>query len=88
MMRESQRVLMFAGLAAAIALGGCASTPEMDEIRAMAEEARKEAAEAQQAAERAQARADKAQATADKAMKAADETNQKIDRMFKKSMYK
>ena len=90
-----QRGLLLGGLAAALLLGACASTPELEEVRAMAQEAKNSAAEAQQAAQRAQSTADEAQATANGAMKAAkqagrccSDTNEKIDRMFKKTMYK
>ncbi len=82
-------------LAAALLLGACVATPEFEEVRTMAQQAENRAAEAQEAAQRAQSSADEAQATADAAMKAArqasrccSDINEKIDRMFKKSMYK
>jgi murein lipoprotein len=77
------------------ALAGCASTSEMDSLRAevrqanetaqsaaaTAEAARKEAAAASADAAEAKAMAQDAKATA-------METDSKIDRMFKKAMYK
>jgi murein lipoprotein len=82
-------------LAAIAGLAGCASTSEMDKLRseisqandtaqsasATADAARKEAAAASALASEAKATADDAKATS-------DATNEKIDRMFKKSMYK
>jgi outer membrane PBP1 activator LpoA protein len=66
--------VVIAGVAAALLATGCATTSQLDEVRAMAQ---------------------KAQQTADMAMQRADAANQccqnnteKLDRMFKKSMYK
>lgn len=96
MSSRSSRKTQAAMLASMIGLGaGCAATPEIEPMRAMVEEAKQEAAEARAAAAQAQSRADKAQATADEALRAAEsaakccrDTNEKIDRMFKRSMYK
>jgi len=68
-------------------LFGCATTQqkemrsEIDEIRAIAEQAAADAASAQ-------ARADAAMDAAASAKSQSDETEAKIDRMFKKAMYK
>lgn len=84
-----------AALAGLMALTGCASTGDLDALRseirqandtaqsaaATADAARKEAAAAS-------ATAADAKATADEAKASADATAEKIDRMFKKSMYK
>jgi len=74
-------------LVASALLFGCASTQqkemrsELDEIRAIAQQAASDAAAAQ-------ARADAAMDTASSAKAQSDETEAKIDRMFKKAMYK
>ncbi len=60
---------------------GCASTKQLDEVRAIAEEAQRTAAEAKAIADAAAA--DAAQANQRAAM-----TDEKIDRMFKQSMMK
>jgi len=75
MYREFRSVAL-AGLAAlgAVMMTGCASTSEIAEIRAMAEDAK--------------ATADKALQRAEEANTCCNNTNEKIDRMFKKSMYK
>ena len=69
---------------------GCATTQQQDlaEIRAMAEKAAADAAAANQAAAAAQSRADAAMEAASRAESKSAETEAKIDRMFKKAMYK
>ena len=78
-------------------LGGCASVSkeEFEAVRANANKAAADAAAAKTAADGAAAAAAKAQSTADAAKSTADaanaccqDTQTKIDRMFKKSMYK
>ncbi len=92
--RNLGRTARFAVLASVIGLGGgCATTPEAntpeaESLRAMVEEAKQAAAEARAAAEQAQATADKALRTAEGANRCCQDTNEKIDRMFKRSMYK
>lgn len=78
-------VLVLGGL-----LFGCASVQrsELDEVRAMAEQAAADAAAAQQAAAAAQARADEAMAVADDANAKSADTEARIDQVFKKAMYK
>ena len=87
------RTLKVTTLAALIGLtAGCANNSELTK----SVEAAKAAAEsAQQTAEAAKSAADRAQQTADQALQSAGEanaccqqTNEKIDRMFKKSMEK
>ena len=82
-------------LAATGLLFGCATTAEeqrlrseLDEVRAIAERAAADAAAANRAASAAQSRADAAMATAADARAQSAETEAKIDRMFKKAMYK
>lgn len=69
---------------------GCATTQQADlaEVRAIAEQAMADAAAAKQAAADAQASADAAMDTAASANAQSQETEAKIDRMFKKAMYK
>lgn len=69
---------------------GCATTQQQDlaEIRAIAEKAAADAVAANQAAAAAQSRADAAMDTAASAKAQSAETEAKIDRMFKKAMYK
>ena len=74
-------------LAASGLLFGCATTEqqnlrsELDQVRAIAEQAAADAAAAQ-------ARADAAMDTASSAKAQSEQTEAKIDRMFKKAMYK
>ncbi len=92
--RNFGKTARFAVLASIIGLGGgCATTSETnssdaESLQAMVEEAKQAAAEAQAAAERAQATADKALRTAEGANRCCQDTNEKIDRIFKRSMYK
>lgn len=74
-------------VAASALLFGCATAQqpdvsgEIDQVRAIAEQAAADAAAAKAAAAAAQASADAAKAQS-------EETEAKIDRMFKKAMYK
>lgn len=93
-----------AGIAAVVlvAASGCVSQETVDEIRATAEKAVQDAAAAKaaadsaaSAAQSAKSAADSAQSAANQALQAAqagqaccDATNEKIDRMFKKSVSK
>lgn len=73
---------------------GCATTgqqevrSELDEVRALAEQAAADAAAAREAAAAAQATANEALDTAAGARAQSEQTEAKIDRMFKKAMYK
>jgi murein lipoprotein len=76
-------------------LGGCASSSDVKTLRddvtaarAEASAAKAEAAAASQAAARAEAMASDAMNTANAAKASSEETETKIDRMFKKAMYK
>lgn len=78
-----------AAIALSVALmGGCATTDQINAIKAQAEQAQTTAQAAKSTADQANQKADEAlqQSAANK--KAIDETNEKINRMFKKSMYK
>lgn len=83
-------------------LAGCVSTSELAEVRALAEQANTNAGHAQETADRALSVADQASQRVDDAVAAANaasakaeaaeasanNVNEKIDRMFKKSMLK
>lgn len=77
--------LMLSGL-----MVGCATTQQQDlaEVRAIAEKAAADAAAASQSAAAAQSRADAAMDAAASAKAQSAETEEKVDRMFKKAMYK
>lgn len=60
---------------------GCATTKDLEEVRAIAEDA-------QQTANEAKAMAADASASADEANRRTMETDQKIDEMFRKTMEK
>ena len=67
---------------------GCATNGDVDELRA--EIAKVNGTASQAAADAAAAKADAAAArtAAEQAAASAEDTNEKLDRMFKKSMYK
>lgn len=75
--------LLAAALMVALAapLGGCANDDEMDRLRADIQANR-------EAAARAQSTADNALHNSKEAINAANAANSRIDRMFKKAMYK
>ena len=82
-------------LASMLVLGGCASTAEMTKMRddiaaaqASADAAAAKADAASQEAAAARAIAEQAQSDANAALTKSQETEAKIDRMFKKAMYK
>ena len=75
-------------LLALAGLTGCATTSDVDALRAEVDKAN--AAANQAAADAASAKRDAAaaRAAAEEARDTARDTNEKLDRMFKKSMYK
>lgn len=82
-------------LVLAMAASGCATTAEMDKLRADVQAASDRAASAQAAADAAMAEAKAARAaaesaerTAQEAKAAAEASDEKIDRMFKQTMNK
>jgi len=82
-------------LAVALMFSGCATTKEMDSLRADAQKASDSAASAQTTADAAMKEAAAARAAAERAEQAAmdakaaaEATDAKIDNMFKKSMQK
>jgi len=79
----------------AMAASGCATTADLDKVRADAQAASDRAASAQASADAAMAEAKAARAAAERAEQAAlaakaasEATDEKIDRMFKKTMNK
>ena len=103
-MKNTISTTLKAGVAALVlvAASGCVSQKQVDEIKATADKAVQDAAAAKaaadaaaSAAQSAKSAADSAQSTANQAAQAAqagqaccDATNEKIDRMFKKSQSK
>jgi len=103
-MKNTLSTSLKAGVAALLLItaAGCATTKDVQEARAAADKAAQAAAAAQQAADSAskaassaKSAADGAQSTANQALQASqssqaccDATNEKIDRMFKKSVSK
>ncbi len=93
-----QHTLKLAARSAAIALAvglgaGCATTGELEEVRAITTKAQQEAQAARAAADSAQgadaaAAAAEAQRTADAAQACCNETNDKLDRAWHKGMQK
>lgn len=83
------RVLTVAALAGAfIGLTGCATTGQFDELQNKINAAAADAAAAKSEAAAASAKANDAMRIADEANRRSMETESKIDRMFKKAMYK
>jgi murein lipoprotein len=95
-----KRYVMASGLvlAAVVGLGGCASTVTQEDLAAVqaraeaavaeAEEAKRLALEAEREAAAAKLDAEQARAEAAAARQQAADTETRIDRMFKKAMYK
>ena len=74
---------------------GCATTEQIEELRALAQQAQQAADQAQAAAAAAQSAADSASSRADSALSAANDANnccrrntEKMERMFEKAMQK
>jgi murein lipoprotein len=100
-MRRNLLTLPALGLVIGVA-AGCASMGEVERVKEMAAQAQSAAQQAQQTAQEAQSTADEASTVADQAAETANEalrvsdeantccveTNEKIDRMFKRSMAK
>ena len=82
------RVRLVPVLFALVGLGACATTSDVDALRAEIQQANDTAGNAAAKADAAGKDAAAAVQTANEAKASADEANSKIDRMFKKSMYK
>ena len=92
---DIKRVAGIVTLAAVTGLAGCASTSEVESLRSEIRQANDTAANAASTADAARSEAAaasraaaQANATAEEAKAMAEATDAKIDRMFKKSMYK
>lgn len=83
--RSAVAVLMLASLGG---LAGCATTSDLDALRAEVEKANSTANQAAADAAAAKRDAAAARTAAEQARDSAQDTNEKLDRMFKKSMYK
>jgi len=86
MLRNNGKFVLM--LAALIGLAGCATTSDLDALRAEVKQANETANGADAKADAASKEAAAASQTANEAKASAEEANSKIDRMFKKSMYK
>lgn len=75
-------------LASLAILAGCASTSDLKALQADVQRANETASRAASDAAAAQRDAAAAKAAAEAARDTAQDTNEKLDRMFKKSMYK
>ncbi len=75
-------------LAALVGASGCATTSDLDALRAEVQKANATAERAAADAASAKQDAAAARAAAEGARDTAEDTNEKLDRMFKKSMYK
>jgi len=90
-----RKAIIAAAIITATGLAGCASNSELAEIRTLAEKAQQTADAAKmtadqalQTASAANSQSAAAAAKADSAEQAANSANEKIDRMFKKTMLK
>ncbi len=89
------RTLKLIALTLPLGLAACATSSQMealsdrvDKAQATADEALRKANAAQTTADQAAAKADQAAQTANDAKTTADQTDEKLNRMFKKSMEK
>lgn len=73
---------------AAVLLSGCATTGQLEEVRAMAAAAQDSAAKAEQSAASAQATADRAEASAQDANSCCAANSERIERAFQKALRK
>jgi murein lipoprotein len=67
---------------------GCVSTQDLDAVRSIAEQAQADASSAQATASNALATAEEARAIANQALSASQATDERLNRMFKRSMLK
>ena len=84
----TSRIVPLALLGGCLALTGCATTSDLESLRADLKDVRGVAEKTASDAAAAKAEAESAAATANAAKQQSDETAAKIDRMFKKAMYK
>ena len=82
------RATLIALTASLLLVGGCASNSELDKMRADITANRDAAARAQATADSAASTAHNAELASREASDAADAASTRVDRMFKKAMYK
>ncbi|MFQ5643298.1 MAG: Lpp/OprI family alanine-zipper lipoprotein [Thiogranum sp.] len=82
------RAILVLAMSVLVGMAGCATTSDIDALRAEVQQANDTANSAAARADAASREAAAAAQTANEARTSADEANSKIDRMFKKSMYK
>lgn len=88
-MRNTLKITATGGLLLALAgLTGCATNSDIDALRADLQKTNATATKAAADAASARSEAAAAKTAAEAARDSARETNEKLDRMFKKSMYK
>jgi len=86
MLRNKGKIVLMLSVLAG--LSSCATTSDIDSLRAEIQQVSETANGAAATADAASKEAAAASKTADEAKASAEEANNKIDRMFKKSMYK
>ncbi|HFD78871.1 MAG TPA: hypothetical protein ENK05_00575 [Gammaproteobacteria bacterium] len=84
----AKNITLALAIAAVAGLSGCATTSDLDKLRDEVHQANATAEAAAAKADAASQEAAAASQTAADAKAAADDANSRIDRMFKKSMYK
>jgi len=84
----SKKIQIAIALAAIAGLGGCATTSDIEELRNEINQSNETAQSASANADAAKIEAAEAKLIAEEARIGAIEANEKIDTMFKKSMYK
>ncbi len=85
---QLKSIVTILALAGIVGLSGCATTSSVDKLRAEVEAAQATADSAEAKADAASRDASAALATASDAKATADDTDEKVNRMFKKAMYK
>jgi murein lipoprotein len=85
---QLQKVVMISLVAGLVGLTGCATTGDRDKLQAQIDSVSAEASAARAEAAEAKAMAAEAVSIANEANATSAETEMKIDRMFKKAMYK
>jgi murein lipoprotein len=87
-MKRSRVLILVAAAGVYAGLTGCATNGDLDKLRSEVDQNRSDIATANKNAADAKAMAQEAMTTANQANSTAEDTASKLDRMFKKSMYK
>jgi murein lipoprotein len=87
-MNRSRMLILVAAAGVFAGLAGCATTSDLDALKAEVSQNKADIATANKNAADAKAMAQDAMTTANQANSTAEDTASKLDRMFKKSMYK